>query len=129
MVFGDLDNPNSTISKLIAQKGAVQLHPEFGTNPSNYYVPHAAVVHARVADNRNHTILGIAPTLIDLATNTSSTTFVDSNGEFVFRNLKVGNSYSLNIGGSSDYFPFSLPVFVVTSEYMDLGTVTVQPNV
>ncbi len=36
--FGDLDDPNSQISKLISEKRAVQLHPEFGTDPSVYYV-------------------------------------------------------------------------------------------
>ncbi|MFC1874408.1 4Fe-4S dicluster domain-containing protein [Chloroflexota bacterium] len=36
--FGDLDDPDCTAAKLIREKRAVQLHPEYGTDPSVYYV-------------------------------------------------------------------------------------------
>jgi phenylacetyl-CoA:acceptor oxidoreductase subunit 1 len=38
MTFGDLDDPESDISKLIRQKGGFRLHPEYGTEPSIYYI-------------------------------------------------------------------------------------------
>ncbi|MBI4330987.1 MAG: 4Fe-4S dicluster domain-containing protein [Chloroflexi bacterium] len=36
--FGDLDDPNSEVSVLIRTRRGYQLHPEFGTDPSIYYL-------------------------------------------------------------------------------------------
>ena len=36
--FGDIDDPNSNISKIIKEKAGKQLKPEFGTNPNVYYI-------------------------------------------------------------------------------------------
>ena len=37
-VFGDIDDPNSEVSKRIKATGAVQLKKQFGTGPQVYYV-------------------------------------------------------------------------------------------
>jgi Fe-S-cluster-containing dehydrogenase component len=36
--FGDLDDTKSKVSVLIRQRKGFQLHPEFGTDPSVYYI-------------------------------------------------------------------------------------------
>ena len=37
-IFGDLDDPKSPVSRLLGERGSTQLRPEFGTNPSVYYL-------------------------------------------------------------------------------------------
>ena len=37
-VFGDLDDPESEVSKLIRENNCYSLHPEFDTKPSIYYI-------------------------------------------------------------------------------------------
>ena len=37
--FGDLDDPDSEVSRLIRERGGFVLNPEFGTKPSVYYLP------------------------------------------------------------------------------------------
>lgn len=38
LTFGDLDDANSEVSRLIHDKNGFQLHPEYGTDPSVYYI-------------------------------------------------------------------------------------------
>jgi molybdopterin-containing oxidoreductase family iron-sulfur binding subunit len=38
-IFGDLDDPDSEVRRLIDEHGGFQLNPELGTDPSVYYLP------------------------------------------------------------------------------------------
>ena len=37
--FGDLADPNSDVSQLVAERGGFDLMPEMGTKPVNQYLP------------------------------------------------------------------------------------------
>jgi len=47
LTFGDLDGHDSQVSRLIRERRGFQLHPEYGSNPSIYYVdsPKIGMVH------------------------------------------------------------------------------------
>ena len=38
LTFGDLDDPDSEVRKLVMEKIAFQLHPEYDTDPSIYFI-------------------------------------------------------------------------------------------
>jgi len=38
LIFGDLDDPDSEVSRLIRERAGFQLHPEYDTDPSIYYI-------------------------------------------------------------------------------------------
>ena len=42
-LFGDVHDPESEVSKTIREQGGYQLQPEWGTNPTNHYLPRSKV--------------------------------------------------------------------------------------
>jgi molybdopterin-containing oxidoreductase family iron-sulfur binding subunit len=38
LIFGDLDDPNSEVRKILAERYTIRRKPELGTHPSIYYL-------------------------------------------------------------------------------------------
>jgi Fe-S-cluster-containing dehydrogenase component len=56
-IFGDIDDPDSAVSKAIRDKMGFQAMPESGANPSNHYLPHRPKV-IRVGEDQLTVIQG-----------------------------------------------------------------------
>ena len=57
--FGDLSNPNSAVSLLVAERGGFDLMPELGTKPTNKYLP------PRVKDSLSNEVAPSLPAVTD----------------------------------------------------------------
>jgi Fe-S-cluster-containing dehydrogenase component len=49
--FGDLADPNSAVSRLVEERGGVELMPELGLRPTNHYLPPRAPAKAMPPDS------------------------------------------------------------------------------
>jgi Fe-S-cluster-containing dehydrogenase component len=48
-LFGDIKDPDSVVSKAIAERGGYQLMPEWDTQPANHYLPRRITAQANPA--------------------------------------------------------------------------------
>jgi len=98
IAFGDLDDPSSEISTKIKALNAEPLHPEFGTKPKVYYagLP-KPFLSGKVVDGRTGEYLKDATVVLRAGDGRSWTTTSDEFADFEFKNLKVGQMYSLEV--------------------------------
>ena len=98
LTFGDLDDPDSTIFKYVAEKKIEDFHPEYGTKPAVKYVgiPRRFVAGEVVrADNTGECAEGASVTLEGdgLKLETRS----DSYGDFEFEGLDKNKAFKLTV--------------------------------
>jgi len=97
LVFGDLDDPNSEISKLIASGNTEIYHPEFNLNTKVRYIdlPKRFVAGQVVYGDTDECIENATVTLTGEGENRTVNT--DGFGDFEFEGLEVDKVYSVKI--------------------------------
>ena len=124
LAFGDLDDPNSDIAKLMATKPIEAFHPEYGTRPAVMYVgiPRRFVTGEVVrADVRGECAEGAAVTLEGAGVKVATTS--DSYGDFEFEGLDKNVAFKVTIALDG----YGTKVFdISTHTDIDLGQVVLE---
>jgi Fe-S-cluster-containing dehydrogenase component len=108
MVFGDLDDPNSDISKLMAAKAdkVEDFKPEFETKPVVKYLslPKPFIAgEVILADDQDECLKGAKVALLDADGKVLMETETDFMGDFEFKGLATSVNYTLKVSYEGCY--------------------------
>jgi len=124
LAFGDLDDPDSAISKLVAEKKIEAYHPEYGTKPAVMHVgiPKRFVAGEVVRDDvRGECAEGVSITLEGVGVKRQAKS--DSYGDFDFEDLERNTAYKITVG-LDGYAP---KVFdITTHKDVNLGEIVLE---
>lgn len=114
LVFGDLNDPSSEVSMLLAAKAekVESFKPEFGTKPSTKYIslPKPFIAgEVLLSDKRNNCVKGAKVTLKANGEDKIRETETDFFGDFEFKALARDTDYSIKVEFEG-YFPKELTV-------------------
>jgi Fe-S-cluster-containing dehydrogenase component len=125
LIFGDLDDPTSEISKLMASSKTEELNPAFGLKPSVRYVdlPKRFILgEILLSDKKGECAPGVKVQLIEGATTTECRT--DSFGDFEFDGLKASTAYTLRVAHEGYA---TAEKSVVTHSDLNIGVIELHP--
>lgn len=125
LAFGDLNDPNSEVSQLVASRKPYALHPEFELGDKVLYlnVPKKFVAGTLVFKDTDQCAANITVTLKGDGVNMSYTT--DSFGDFWFEGLKSNTSYTLE-AAPSGYKKIGLDVRTLSD--VNIGELFLEKN-
>jgi Fe-S-cluster-containing dehydrogenase component len=126
LVFGDLDDPNSDVSKRKAQAEVEALTPEFDLNPKVHYanLPKKMIAGEIVlADKQDICAKDVVVTLAD--GNDTRTANTDYLGDFIFNGLDGNHTYTVSIAHAG-YREKQIPVKTLTD--VNLGEIVLEPK-
>lgn len=98
LVFGDLDDPNSEISKIKASQEVEVLHPEYGLKPGVCYIglPKRFIAgEVILADKQDECAHNVSVILMDKTA--KKTIKTDNFGDFEFEGLEPDTEYTIKI--------------------------------
>jgi len=118
LVFGDLDDPKSEISRVVASGKTEVLNPEHKANPRVYYMnlPKTFIAGSVLYGDVDECAEGLTVTLIDQSTAKSAKARTNNFGDFEFDGLNPGK-YSVKIEGAG-YAPKTIDVDLKTDNYL-----------
>ncbi len=95
-LFGDVTDPNSDVSKLIA-KGAEKYHPEYGTSPSTAYLglPKPLLAVSAINGAEDEVLENATITLTDILSGDAQSATSDEWGDVQFTGIARNKTYSL----------------------------------
>jgi len=98
LIFGDLEDPKSDVSKIMASGKTEALNPEHKSKPKVCYlgVPKLFIAGSVVYGDIDECAEGVSVTLIDKSTSKSSETSTNNFGDFEFDGLRAG-TYSVKL--------------------------------
>ena len=126
LLFGDLDDPGSEISRAVKSAATEELHPEYGLKPNVVYVglPKPFVAGEVVlADHREECAEGVKVTLVDGGKRVTQET--DNYGDFEFKGLLPHHPYTLKIAHPGYR---TKEITINTRLDMNVGEITLEPE-